>query len=96
MDGNKGKGLTAASAGRVQRRVKPVRLIAEAATYKIQDQKTGEIHEGTLKMVLALCPGIKQSTLKRRLDSGERTLGQLRRKPKSAMGRSFTKGGKRT
>ena len=77
--GNRGEGLSAARAGKIERRVKPQRLIAAPSTYTIIDGKTQ--HENcTLKKVLEMCAGVKQSTLKRRLDSGERNLETLRRK----------------
>lgn len=79
--------LSAARAGKIQRRVKPVRQIATAATYTVHDPATGTTHEGPLKTILGLCPKVKTSTLKRRLDAGERDLAQLRRPPASVGGR---------
>jgi hypothetical protein len=82
--------LSAARAGKIQRRTKPVRQIAEAATYTVHDPATGATHEGTLKTVIALCPKVKTSTLKRRLDAGERDLKQLRRPPADPHGKRRT------
>jgi hypothetical protein len=90
--GEQHKGLSAAAAGHVVRRTAKVRLIEPASIYTITnvpidcEETGGKIigtATGTFKIVARLCPKIKTSTLKRRLDGGERDLLQLQRAPES-------------
>lgn len=76
--GNNG-GMSAAQAKR-QQRIKREPLIAKPARYTIVDGNTTHT-EVPLKKVIELCPGVTLSTLKRRLDAGERDVKQLRRAP---------------
>lgn len=73
--------LSAHSAGAVIKRVKPIPVRSQANIYKVIDEKTNTITEGTFKIIAALCPKIKTNTLKRRLINGDRTLALLRRTP---------------
>lgn len=79
------RGFSAARAGKINHRVKKVRQIALPESYTVTD-KHGVKHEGTFKVVAALCPGVIASTLKRRLSSGERSVEKLKRKPESKHG----------
>lgn len=83
-DGGDGKGLSAAAARRVVRRFKTPPQIAAPATYEVTDGTT--THTGKFNTVAALCPNVKTSTLKRRLESGERDLTKLRRPPEPKQG----------
>jgi hypothetical protein len=80
MDGDQEKGLSAAGARKIIRRCKKVRLIEPPTQYVVTD-KRGNKHTGTFKTVATLCPKVKTSTLRRRLENGERSLDQLRREP---------------
>jgi hypothetical protein len=75
-----GKGFSAAGARKIDRRVQKVRLIDPPLQFTVKDEK-GKEHKGTFKVIAALCPKVKTTTLKRRLDSGERDLLRLRRPP---------------
>lgn len=77
-------GFSAAKAKHITRRVKKEPLIAPAAKYTVIDGNT--MHTGTFKVVAMLCPGIAVSTLKRRLDNGERDCAKLRRAPEPKQG----------
>jgi hypothetical protein len=79
------KGFSAARAGKINQRCKKVRQIAEPEQYTVVDA-AGTKHKGTFKIVAALCPGVIASTLKRRLDSGERKVEMLKRPPESKRG----------
>jgi hypothetical protein len=84
MDGSdkpdRRKGFSAHVAGQIERRCQPQRAIAAPAIYTVRD-KAGEETTGRFAVIKALCPDVKVSTLKLRLDNGERTLEELRRPP---------------
>jgi len=83
-EGGEATGLSAAGARKITRRVEKIRMIAPPAKYTVTDSKTGVKHEEVaFKTVSALCPKIKSSTLKRRLENGERDLAVLRRRPET-------------
>jgi hypothetical protein len=75
-----GGGLSAAKARSINKRVKREPLIAPPAKYNIRDGLT-TLEGLAFKAVAALCPKISGSTLKRRLDKGERDLAALRKRP---------------
>lgn len=77
----KKKAMSANDAKKIKRRVAPVRSIAEPAIYSVVEPITGQRYTGRLAVMQALCPKVKPSTLKQRLESGERDLMKLRRKP---------------
>jgi hypothetical protein len=71
------KGCSAAKAGRIVRRVKPVKIVAQE--YRVYDENSVTV--GTFKIIAALCRGVKVTTLKRRLERGVRDLVTLKAKP---------------
>lgn len=77
------KEMSASDAKKIKRRMPPVRKIAKPATYTVVEPITGQKYVGRLAVVQALCPKVKPTTLKARLESGERDLMKLRRKPDS-------------
>lgn len=81
-----GSGLSAAKARTVSRRFKKPRLIEPAAKYTVYEGNTQ--HVGTFKTIAALCPTVAPTTLKKRLEKGERDLTILRRKPQPIRGKS--------
>lgn len=85
MTADGGKGLSAAGARRIEHRAQKVRLIDPPLQFTVKDAK-GKEHKGTFKVIAALCPKVKKTTLKRRLDSGERNLDRLRRPPEAKQG----------
>ena len=73
--------LSATQAGKIVRRVKPVKKEAQRVyTVRNKESPTGQTI-GTFSVIKALCPKIKPNTLKRRLDSHERDLDKLRESP---------------
>lgn len=77
-DTTEGSGLSAYEARRIVRRVKPQRKNAAPQDYKIT--KGGKpFVEGKFAVVQKVCQMIKPSTLKRRLDDGDRSWERLSR-----------------
>lgn len=85
MGAAEGKPLSAASARKIVKRAPKVRLISKPMEFTVKDAK-GKEYKGTFKIIAALCPGIKTTTLKRRLDSGHRSLESLRKAPEAKQG----------
>lgn len=86
---DKKKEMSASDAKKIKRRMPPVRKIDKPATYTVVEPITGEKYVGRLALMQSLCPKVKPSTLQGRLESGERDLMKLRRKPDSRRGRKM-------
>lgn len=78
------KGFSAAKAGRIARRATPARLPQVPRTYTVYSENAQIT--GSFKEIIALCPGIKSSTLQRRLACGERSLARLKRPAEAPTG----------
>lgn len=87
-----GTPLSAARSGKIVRRAKKERAIALPAIYTILGAAGEVVAAGTFRVVSALCPKVNASTLKRRLDTGERKLDELKKKPRLNQGRRKQKG----
>lgn len=87
-----GNTLSAARSGKIVRRAKKERSIALPAIYTILGAAGEIIAAGTFRVVSALCPKVNASTLKRRLDSGQRKLEDLKKKPRASQSRRKQKG----
>jgi hypothetical protein len=87
-----GRGLSAAGARRITKRAKRESSIAKPAHYVVT--LDGEEHHGTFKTVAQLCPTVIASTLKRRLEIGERDIRKLRRAPEPKQGVRKRRGNK--
>ena len=87
-----GTTLSAARSSKIVRRAKKERSIALPAIYTILGTAGEIVAAGTFRVVQALCPKVNASTLKRRLDTGERKLDELKKKPRLNQGRRHQKG----
>lgn len=73
------RGLSAAQAGKTSKRTAKPRLIAPASRYVIKDGDKVIASGVTTGEVKKLCPDIKDTTLKRRLENGVRDIKDLKR-----------------